>query len=320
MNRKTLTSWGFWCAVGAAFGVSAKAIFVKLAYLVPQDVQANAILLLTLRMIFSAPFFVWMAWRLKKHTKPHKHTAPLAIKDWFWIIFFGMLGYYFSSYWDFLSLHYISAGLERLILMTYPSITVIISALFLHKKISTREWVAMILMYFGIIVAFWHDLNFSGNSQTIWWGSFLVFSSSITYALYLLAAGRYIPKMGSTRFTLSSMVAATTGILAHYFITQPFSLLFVQSWLVYAYAFAMAVISTVFPVFLLGLSIRFIGAARASMVGMLGPVLTIFLGWLVLNEALSMWQIVGAFFLIFGIMLLSNILDSVKHFFHKDVQ
>ena len=81
-------------------------------------------------------------------------------------------------------------------------------------------------------------------------------------------------------------------------ITQPLSLLFAQSWQVYAYAFAMALISTVFPVFLLGLAIRFIGAARASMVGMLGPVLTIFLGWMVLNEPLSIWQIAGACLLI----------------------
>ena len=319
MNRKTLSSWGFWCAVGAAFGVSAKAIFVKLAYLVPQDVEANAILLLTLRMLFSAPFFLWMAWRLK-HAKTHKHNAPLAFKDWAWIVLLGMMGYYFSSYWDFLSLHYISAGLERLILMTYPSLTVVLGALFLHKKVTSREWIAMVFMYIGIIVAFWHDLNFSGNTGAIWWGSFLVFSASITYAVYLLGAGRYIQKMGSTRFTLSSMAAATAGIVLHYFITEPLSLLFAQSWQVYAYAFAMALISTVFPVFLLGLAIRFIGAARASMVGMLGPVLTIFLGWMVLNEPLSLWQIAGACLLIFGVMLLSNILDALKHFFHKEIK
>lgn len=319
MKRKTLSSWGFWCAAGAAFGVSAKAIFVKLAYLVPQDVEANAILLLTLRMLFSAPFFLMMAWRLTK-IKTHKHTAPLSILNWAWVILLGMMGYYFSSYWDFLSLHYISAGLERLILMTYPSLTVILGALFLHKTVALREWMAMLLMYIGIVVAFWHDLNFSGNTNAIWWGSFLVFSASITYAIYLLGAARYIQKMGSTRFTLSSMAAATAGILLHYVITQPLSLLFAQSWQVYAYAFAMALISTVFPVFLLGLAIRFIGAARASMVGMLGPVLTIFLGWMVLNEPLSIWQIAGACLLILGVMLLSNILDSIKHFFHKEVK
>ncbi len=319
MNRKTLENWGFWCAVGAALGVSAKAILVKLAYFVPQTAEINAILLLALRMLFAAPAFLWMAYRLKR-AQTHKHLAPLSILEWAWMILLGMMGYYFSSYWDFLGLNYISAGLERLILMTYPSITVLLSALFLKRRLSARECWAMALMYWGMFIAFYSDLNFSGNPRAIWWGAFLVFMGSITYALYLLGAARFIAKIGSTRFTLFSMASATSGILAHYFCTQPLSLLFQQSFAVYVYAFLMALISTVVPVFLLGLSIRFIGAARASMLGMLGPIVTLFLGWVVLDEPFSLWQIIGAFFLIAGVMLLSNILESIKHFFHKKLR
>ncbi len=313
MNRKTLEHWGFWCAIGAAFGVSAKAIFVKLAYLVPQEIPANAILLLTLRMLFSAPFFLYFAYRLK-HSKTHKHVPSLTFLEWLWLIILGMLGYYFSSYWDFLSLNYISAALERLILMTYPSITVLLGVLFFKKHFSLKEALAMFLMYFGIFIAFWSDLKITNHSQKIYWGAFLVFSASLTYAIYLLGASRFIQKMGSTRFTLYSMASATLGILLHYVLTQPLVLLFEQSYWVYLYSFAMALISTVIPVFLLGLAIRFIGAARASMLGMLGPIITIFLGAWVLNERFSIWQILGALFLISGVVLLSNILDSLKHF------
>jgi len=38
-----------------------------------------------------------------------------------------LIGYYCSSFLDFLGLQYISAGLERLILFLYPTMTVMLS-------------------------------------------------------------------------------------------------------------------------------------------------------------------------------------------------
>ena len=54
---------GLALAVLAALGFSFKAIFVKLAYAVPQPVAVDAVTLLALRMAFSLPFFAWMGWR-----------------------------------------------------------------------------------------------------------------------------------------------------------------------------------------------------------------------------------------------------------------
>lgn len=45
------------CQALAALGFSFKAIFVKLAYAVPQPMAVDAVTLLALRMAFSLPFF-----------------------------------------------------------------------------------------------------------------------------------------------------------------------------------------------------------------------------------------------------------------------
>ena len=49
------------------------------------------------------------------------------------MLFLGFLGYYLASFLDFLGLQYISAGLGRLVLFLYPTITVLLSALFLRQ-------------------------------------------------------------------------------------------------------------------------------------------------------------------------------------------
>src|SRR5207342_2612133 len=54
------------CVLLAAIGFSAKAILIKLAYAYPVD----AATLLTLRLLFSAPFFVLMALWSKREAQP----------------------------------------------------------------------------------------------------------------------------------------------------------------------------------------------------------------------------------------------------------
>ena len=57
---------------------------------------------------------------------------------------------------------------------------------------------------------------------------------------------------------------------------------------------AMAVFSTVIPVFALSAAIRQLGAGRTSLYGMVGPMLTIGFGWWLLDEQISMPQLAGA--------------------------
>ena len=69
---------------------------------------------------------------------------------------------------------------------------------------------------------------------------------------------------------------------------------------------AMALFSTVFPVFMLSAAIRRIGAARTVLIGTIGPVLTIFFGWCLLGEPLSAEQLGGAVLVLAGVWLVSR--------------
>lgn len=303
MSEKLDYRLGFWCAIGAAAGFSAKAIFVKLAYRVPLEVgdvlQVAPVTLLMLRMLFSSPVFAVAALRTGGE-------VALTLRQWLALAGVGLAGYYGASILDFLGLQFISAGLERLILFTYPSLALLLGVVFLGKRPGVRDIGALALTYLGIAIAFVHDVSVAGDIRAIWLGTGLVFASSLSYAVYLVGGGELIKSLGSSRFTALSMLVATVGTLIHYGLARPWSDMLILPWPLYVLAAAMALFSTVIPVFLQSVAIRQMGATRASVIGMIGPVATIFLGWIALDEAVSLFQIIGATLVIGGVALLSR--------------
>ena len=75
----------------------------------------------------------------------------------------GFIGYYLSSFLDFVGLQYISASLERLILFLHPTFVVLLSAWWLRTPITARAVAALLLSYAGIALAFWHDARITGD-------------------------------------------------------------------------------------------------------------------------------------------------------------
>ncbi|MFY3384332.1 DMT family transporter [Paracidovorax sp. MALMAid1276] len=288
---------GLALAVLAAFGFSFKAIFVKLAYAVPQAAPVDSVTLLALRMLFSVPVFAWVGWRASRH------LAPLALRDWLAVVALGLLGYYGASILDFVGLQYISASLERLILFTYPTLTILIGVLFLGKTASRREMGALLLSYAGIGLAFAHDLHIAGDARAVWIGAGFVFGSAVSYAFYQAGSEPAIRRLGAARFTALAMLVSTVATLAHFVATQPVSTL-VQPLPVYGHAVGMAVFSTVLPVFMTSAAIRRIGAPKTALIGTLGPILTIFFSAWLLDEPLTAWQMGGAALVLAGVMLI----------------
>ena len=287
-------SWGLLLALLAAFGFSLKAIFIKLAY--PYGV--DAITLLALRMGFALPVFLWVG------LAEHKAGAALSRQDWGKLLALGCLGYYGASILDFWGLEYISAGLERLILFTYPTLTILIGVLFQGKPFTRREGIAIVLCYTGIDFAFLHDLNL-GEPRSVLIGGALVFASSVSYALYLAGSAPMIGRLGAMRFAALAMLFSTAVTLGHFMAAQPFTA-FIQPLPVYGWALAMALFATVIPVFALSAAIRRIGAGQASLFGMVGPILTIGFGWWLLGEPISAEQSIGAIFVVVGILIVSR--------------
>ncbi|MFA7269968.1 MAG: DMT family transporter [Sterolibacterium sp.] len=291
INRDALFGVAF--AVLAAVGYSAKAILVKLAYLDGVD----AVTLLALRMAFSMPFFIGMAFWAERQC-----TEALGTHDWMLVLALGLFGYYLASILDFVGLQYISAGLERLILYLYPTMTVIISALLYKRAIGRKAIAALILSYAGIVLVFLHNTEMKQEGLLL--GASLVFVSALCLSIYFVGAGHVIARIGTIRFTAYTLMVSSTGSMLQFALTRPMSALDV-SLHVYQLTIAMAILSTVLPGFMLSYAIRRIGSGSTSLIGSIGPISTIYLGYVFLNEDISLLQIVGSLLVLSGVLIIS---------------
>ncbi len=295
-----MTSAVSYRAIGVAMAIagvvcfSLRPILIKLAY----GYVVDPITLLALRMVFSLPFFLAAAVWVGRDQK----RAPISRKDAWAVVFLGFLGYYFASFVDFLGLQYISAGLGRLILFIYPTLVVLLSMAFLRKRPTAREVVALGATYAGIALVMSNAMEGSGAHFAL--GVALCFASAAGYAVYLVASSQVVQRVGSMRFTAYAMSVASAFCILQFLLLRPISALRMPGE-VYGLAVAMALASTVLPVFITTEALKRIGANQVALLGALGPVTTLFFGWLGLDEAMAPVQLAGAALVLAGVVLVT---------------
>lgn len=284
--------------LAAATGFASKAIFVKLAY----QYHPDAITLLALRMgfalLFLLPLLLWRRWRQGPSQRP-----PLLRRDIGAVLLLGLLGYYLSSLLDFLGLLYISASLERLILFLFPTLTVLLAAVWLKQPLTRRSLAALVLSYAGIALVVAHDL--SSQQPGYWRGVLLVMAGTASYAVYLVGSQRVIGRIGAGRFTELMLLISGGLLISQFLLLRPLSAL-LQPLPVLLYAAAMGLIATLLPIYWLAAGMARIGASRAAQIGSVGPALTLLMGAAVLGERLTGWQLAGTALVFLGVAVVSK--------------
>jgi drug/metabolite transporter (DMT)-like permease len=305
MKRTNLYNQGFLWAVLGTILFSTKAILIKLCF---KTTNIDASSLLMLRMLFALPFYAAAMWyyfanqQLKK-VKPSTYFAAGLI---------GLLGYYISSLFDFIGLQYVSASIERIILFIYPTLAVLLNLLIFKVAITKRQWLAILITYIGIGLAYWGELNQIPDTKMFFFGTWMILLCAITFAFYLVGSGKIIPKIGAPQFTSLSMLAASVGIFIHYFVTHQqgiasivdMPILYSSSiWLV----IALAIIGTVIPSFLMSGGMKRIVSNDLAIITSIGPVSTLFQSRWILNEAFTWEQILGTVFVVLGVILVKKV-------------
>lgn len=282
--------------LGAIF-LSSKAVLVKLAY----RYEVDSISLLTLRFLFSLPVFLLVArWSKVRHAA---RFPPLRRRDVVQILIFGVAGYYLASLLDFLGLQYVTASMERLLLFAYPTFVVLINTLVLRQPVRRVQIGALLLTYVGIVIAFAEGVQLSNDPQFAL-GAGLVLLCAVMYAVYMVGSGHLLPRIGTWRYTSMAMSAACGAILLHHLVVYQWDLWgFAPQ--VYSLAFLMAMVATVLPAFLVSEGIRLVGASNAAILGSVGPISTIILASIFLDERLGWWQFLGTVLVIGGVMLIA---------------
>jgi drug/metabolite transporter (DMT)-like permease len=291
-----ITLAGFGITFLGAILFSTKAIIVKVAF---AEESVDALTLLTLRMVFSLPFYIGAALLAGRQTD----TASLTKRQWLYVLILGLFGYYFSSLFDFVGLQYISAGLERLILFLYPTFAVLINAFVFKQPIRRVQKIALFLTYAGIGLAYYGELRIDTLNPNFFHGSILIFLCAITYSIYIAGSGNIIPKVGASRFTAYAMLAATGGVFIHFILAGNYTALRESTGL-WGYGLMLAIFATVIPSFLISFGMKRIGSNNVAIISGIGPVSTILQAHFVLGEKIFMEQIAGTALVIIGVLLI----------------
>jgi len=281
-------SSGLLLAAAGSIAFSGKAIIVKLAYLHGVD----AITLVMLRMLFALPFFIAMAWWAGRH------QAPLTRTDWLGVLGLGFLGYYLSSFLDFLGLQYISASFERLILYLNPTLVLVLGWVLYKRKITYRQGMAMAVSYSGVLLVFGHEVSLVGDNIGL--GAILVFGSAITYAIYLTYSGELVQRLGSLRLAGLATTVACFFCILQFVLLKPVAALNVAPEVIWL-SMLNATVCTVLPVLLIMMAIERIGPGLTSQIGMIGPLSTLTMGAFFLNETFNLWILMGTVLVLGGV-------------------
>jgi drug/metabolite transporter (DMT)-like permease len=215
----------------------------------------------------------------------------------------GFVGYYLSSYLDFLGLQYITASLERLILYLNPTLVVLLGWAVYKKPIHPIRMLAMAISYSGVMLVFSHELSFTGSNVAL--GGSLVLGSAVSYAVYLLYSGQLVQRIGSLRLVGWATSVACVCCIVQFLVLRPLSAADVPVEVLWL-GVLNAVACTVAPVLMVMMAIERIGAALTAQTGMIGPMSTIALGVWLLNEPMNIWIGVGTLLVVSGVFIVSK--------------
>jgi drug/metabolite transporter (DMT)-like permease len=289
---------GLILAAAGSMAFSGKAIIVKLAYRHGVD----AVTLIMYRMLFALPLFLALAWwasRPRGGVKP----APLTRRDGLGILGLGVTGYYLASFLDFWGLQYISASLERLILYLNPTLVLLLGWLIYRRRVSRLQAVAMAVSYAGVLLVFGHEAGFQGPDAVL--GTVLVFASAVSYAVYLLYSGELVQRLGSMRLVGLATSVACVLCIAQFALLRPLSAAAVAPEVIWL-SVLNATLCTFAPVIMVMMAIERIGSGLAAQTGMIGPMSTIAMGVLILDEPFNAWIIAGTVLVVAGVFLVTR--------------
>lgn len=210
----------------------------------------------------------------------------------------GGIGFVLQSLSFFTALTVASPGLVVLLLYLYPTFVVAISIGILHQPSSSVKLAALGIALFGTVLT----IGPIGKAQLL--GVILGLFSAGIYTIYVLI-GEHVVQQASP--ITASTIMITAAALVYGIIVSAKGVTLPAGAVGWSAIVALALISTVLAIGALFGGIKLLGASTASMFSTLEPVVTIILSLLILQEPITLMQLVGG-----GLILAASILLATE--------
>jgi drug/metabolite transporter (DMT)-like permease len=227
-------------------------------------------------------------------------TIPL--KDWLGIVLLGFITNLLYQLAFINGIAITHAGIASILTSTSPLWTAFLAWIFKIEKISKWVIYGIILAFSGIIVMViggGKSLEVGNNLM----GELLILTASCLWAVGTLVSKKLLEKYSPLRITAFSMFIGSIGIvIAGYpqFSSHNWSTVSDFVWL-------LILLTTIFPIVFgyvfWSTAVKHIGATKTSTFGNLVPVIAFISAYMILDETVSSFQILGAGIIFTGIWI-----------------
>ena len=260
----------------SAAGFGAMPIFARQAYAAGVDQYG----VLFPRFVIAAVLLALIAVLRGAKLPTGRHVAMLAL--------LGGVGYVGQSLLYYTGLHHASAGLMALLLYAYPFIVAVLAAVLLRERFGLRQAVALPIAAVGLI------LTIGGGSGSPL-GIALGLGAALIYSFYIVGGTRVMRQVDP--LAAASIVCAAAAVslglvtLGRWAVGLPPALPHdAAGW---SPVISIALVSTVLAITMFLIGLKWLGASLTSVLSTLEPVVSVLMGALVLNEAVSVLQATG---------------------------
>jgi drug/metabolite transporter (DMT)-like permease len=244
--------------------------------------------------------------RLKKH-----HFKYIFIS--------GVLLYLFDYGLIYWGEQYLYAGVTAVFFATFPLFTGLVSN-FVYKNESFQwsKFLGLLLAFCGITLIFYDQLLVTEFSGLVFWASLAIIFSALSAAFSLVMVKKYLSEVPTVALTLHQMVwgiiilgiiGLLRGEAANIHLTTR----------VVASVFYLGAIGSALAFVLFYSLLKEMSAITLSSIIYVTPLVAILVGWILLDETITL-RILAGTFIIFGGIALSQIKDYKKALRSKELE
>lgn len=226
-----------------------------------------------------------------------KESFKVSIKELLLSMFMGLM-FAGSSITLFKSFTVMDAGIASTLLFTYPLIVVILFRIFFKEKVGKITIVSIFVAFAGVLFLYKGEDGAAISSL----GLFLIFTSAMSYAIYLIGVNRSVlSKMSSVKLTFYA--SATELVLLFLLLRCGSDLQMLPSVGALINVSGLGVFTTVVSLVLVTKGIHLIGSTPASIIGALEPITALLVSVFVFGSELTMLNVVGVLLILFSVIL-----------------
>lgn len=221
-------------------------------------------------------------------------------RDLLWVAAMGAIGYVGQSWCYFAALQHATAGLVALLLYLYPAMVTVLAALLFRRRIGRGRVLAIAVALAGMALTVGGDLA----SEAL--GIALGIGAALIYSCYIIAGEQVIPRVGVLPAATVVMLSAAAVYGGAAFGNGP---AWPASWHGWAAVLAIALFSTLLAIFGFFKGLEKLGAADASTLSTLEPLVTVGLAAAVLGEEVAALQVGGGMLILAAVIWLARVRD-----------